>query len=369
MPQSETPTDRHRLAFRQALAGVPRGGRVAVLCHNDADGLSAGAVLARGLEAHGFEAVPRLVGRGGSAWDEAVADGIGRIDPALVVVTDLGVRAEPVAPGRPTILIDHHVPQGMPREAVVVSGYGEEPTPSSSLLAYRCLEALGDMRRLLWIAALGMIGDYGEKASFPELAQAREGATAKTLREATSLINAPRRSASGDAAPALDLLMRAGSPEEIVSGEHPETALLQAARDEVKRELDAARRLPPRFAGPVALIVMHSPCQIHPLVAQSWTGRLRKQIVIAANTGFREGYVHFAARTAGGQNLVRFLREQAPPGADPKAYGQGHEGASGGALPLADWELFLQGLGFPPEGRASRAGGRTSAGERQGKSA
>ncbi|TNC14559.1 DsbA family oxidoreductase [Methylobacterium terricola] len=56
--------------------------------------------------------------------------------------------------------------------------------------------------------------------------------------------------------------------------------------------------VPPLFADPVALIRGDSPCRIHPLVAQSWTHRLRRQVVIGANAGFREGFVHFAARSA-----------------------------------------------------------------------
>jgi single-stranded-DNA-specific exonuclease len=92
--------------------------------------------------------------------------------------------------------------------------------------------------------------------------------------------------------------MKAKGPKEILSGEHPETALLQAAREQVKLDLDTARRVPPKVKGDVALIRFHSPCQIHPLVAQAWHGRLRNNIVIAANTGYRPGWVHFATRTA-----------------------------------------------------------------------
>jgi hypothetical protein len=126
-----------------------------------------------------------------------------------------------------------------------------------------------------------------------------------------------------------------GHPREIISDQHPEQAELAEAKAEVKRAVDEARRIAPKFAGPVALILLDSPCQIHPLIAQSWTGRLRNNIVIAANTGLRQGYVHFAVRSATGQNLITFLRDKAPPGAgSDEAYGNGHEQATGGALNL-----------------------------------
>ena len=89
-----------------------------------------------------------------------------------------------------------------------------------------------------------------------------------------------------------------------------------AARAEVKRELDAARRVGPVVRGEVALIRFASPTQIHPLIAQQWRGRLRDKIVMAANTGYRPGWVHFAVRSGADRDLVAFLAEHRPPGAD-----------------------------------------------------
>jgi single-stranded-DNA-specific exonuclease len=37
-----------------------------------------------------------------------------------------------------TILIDHHVPQGSPEGATVISSYRQASVPSSNLLAYWC---------------------------------------------------------------------------------------------------------------------------------------------------------------------------------------------------------------------------------------
>jgi single-stranded-DNA-specific exonuclease len=65
--------------------------------------------------------------------------------------------------------------------------------------------AVGEQDDLLWLAALGLIGDRA--TPFPELetAEARWGKTA--LKDATSLVNAPRRTAAADPASALRLLM------------------------------------------------------------------------------------------------------------------------------------------------------------------
>lgn len=110
--------------------------------------------------------------------------------------------------------------------------------------------------------------------------------------------------------------------------------------------MDAAKRVPPLIVGDVALIRLDSACQIHPLIAQQWRGRLRDKIVIAANQGYRPGWVHFAARSATGRNLIDFLAVHRPANADGR-YGNGHAQATGGALRAADWNSFVTGLGLP----------------------
>jgi single-stranded-DNA-specific exonuclease len=330
-------------AFRQTVARFE--GPPLVLCHDDADGLSSGAILLRALSRAGREPAHRLVGRGENAWSAEIAAELQGREMGGLLVADLGLGPRPPRPDRPSIVIDHHVPTGDGGGATVISGHGLDPTPTSSLVAFRCAQALGEADDLLWLAAIGLIGDLGDKAPFEELAEAKRRYGATALRETVSLLNAPRRAAAGDARPALALLLKADSPKEILSGAHPELAALQTAREEVKRELETGRRVAPEVRGEVALIRLHSPCQIHPLVAQSWTGRLKGKIVLAANSGFRPGFVHFAARGGDGRDLVAFLAEHRPAGAD-HAYGQGHARATGGALRAEAWGEFLAGLGF-----------------------
>jgi single-stranded-DNA-specific exonuclease len=242
------------------------------------------------------------------------------------------------------LVIDHHVPTGEPA-AVTISGNGLDPEPPTALLAWWAAAALGDQANLLWLAAVGMIGDMAEEG-FPEMAtaQARWGKTA--LRDATSLVNAPRRTAVADAGPALRLLLASDGPKRITKGDDADALALHAAKAEVRAAMDRAKRVPPVVGGDVALILLHSPCQIHPLVAQQWRGRLKDKIVIAANAGYRPGWVHFAARSASGRDLIAFLAEHRPANADGR-YGNGHAQATGGALKNADWNGFIRELGFP----------------------
>lgn len=325
--------------WRDAAPGPPL-----ILGHFDADGLAAVAILKRSLD--GTEV--RLVGKGENPWSQALRSELASRRPAAIIATDLGVREGDILAGTPTVLIDHHVPTGVPGDALVISGNGCVPEPTSALLAYWCARAVGGGEDLLWLAATGLIGDMAEDAGFPELAEAQRRYGKTALRNAVSLINAPRRTASADATPALQLLLKCSSPKELLSGKHPETAQLLAAKEEVKAEMEAARRVAPKVRGEVALIPLASACQIHPLIAQQWRGRLKDKVVIAANRNYRPGWVHFAARTAAGHDLIDFFARRRPAGAGSE-YGSGHKAASGGALRHEQWNEFVSGLGFPEE--------------------
>jgi single-stranded-DNA-specific exonuclease len=337
-----------RRAFRDFLLELPAGRPVFIISHNDADGLAAAGIFSRALEASGRPVRVRVLKRGETPWSEAVKSEIMAGEPGGLIVADLGTRSGVIVPDLPTLIVDHHVPTGTPESATLISGYGYDPAPTSSLLAWWCASELVDASSLLWLAALGLIGDMAEGAGFPEMEEARARYGVTALRKATSLVNAPRRAASGDPGPALALLMSADGPKEITAGSGPEAAALRAAKDEVNVALEAGRRIGPKLRGEVALIRFDTPCQVHPLLAQTWRGRLKDKIVIAANAGYRPGWVHFAARTAQDTNLVEFLARNAPPGADEN-YGSGHAKASGGALGPQGWNTFIRQLGFGPE--------------------
>ncbi|WP_220149814.1 hypothetical protein [Sphingomonas aracearum] len=180
-----------RDAMREALARMDAGRPVLVVSHFDADGLAAAAVLVRALAAAGRRVEPLVLGKGETPWDAAVTERLRERAPGGVILADLGTRADPVLPGCATLVIDHHVPTGTPEGAITLSGNGLSPEPTTALLAWWAAGALGDVGDLLWLAAIGLIGDMEEGRAFPELmqAQARWGKTA--LREAVVLVNAP----------------------------------------------------------------------------------------------------------------------------------------------------------------------------------
>ena len=354
--------------FVQWTSALPRQHRVHILCDSDADGLPSGALLAHALRSAGFsEVIAEARLKGESAWNPHVLDRLRARSPEALIVADLGVRSEPLLPGVPTLLLDHHCPTGLPSaDTLVLSSYGEgDPTgdgkdvATTGLLAWWCARALvGDAQAQpwLWLAGISLLSDLGDKAPFPELALAKKLYGGGALRDATSLLNAPRRTATGDASAALRLLLQADSPKQVLSGEFPETAELQAAKSEVASALALARKLPPRFStrmreelgADLIAIRMDTPVQVHPLIATQWRARFPKSVIFGVNTGYRPGWVHFSGRAPAGINLIAWLKAHRPSEADAQ-YGNGHDQAAGGALPTAAWNRWATDVGFGPE--------------------
>lgn len=351
-----------RRAAADFLLPLDRAARVVVFCHFDADGLAAGALLGRTLTRLGFTNV-RVVpsARGESAFSAEARSRLATLDPAALIVADLGIDPAGVLPDVPTLYVDHHQWSAAPPGAVVVSGYRWDPIPTSSWLAFELLAPLADIDDLGWIGAVGAIGDLGEKAPWERLPGIRKRHTAKWLKEAVALVNAARRAPAFDVGTPLVLLMRCDSPRELAERDDLGADRLRGYRAEVNAELAIARRAAPRFASggsPFALVRLHSAAQIHPLVAQQWRGRLPGFAVIAANTGYLPGAVAFSVRTGRADlNLPLILQSVDLGDATGSSYGHGHDRASGGHLPTPLFARLLLALGFDPAIAASMGDG------------
>lgn len=339
-----------REAVARFFAGVAREARVVVFCHFDADGVAAGALFGRALERLGFTRVSVVHSeRGESAFKARARHRLAERAPAALVVTDLGVHEAGVLPGVPTLYVDHHRPEGIPGEpSTVVTGYPWEPIPASAWMAYDLLSPLADIGDLGWIAAVGTTSDLGDRAPWPALPAIRKRFGGKAIREAVSLVNAARRAGAFDVETALRLLMSADGPAVFLDEEHPDTVRLRAYRLEVQTELALARKTAPLFSatGPFALLPLDSPCQVHPLIAQQWRGRLKGHAVIAANRGYLPGVVAFSMRTSRQDLVLPEILRAIDLGEHEHDVGRGHDQASGGQLPPPLFNRLMDGLGF-----------------------
>ena len=347
--------------FRDFVDRLPGGcaSSIHILSDSDADGLPAAAILVRSMVRAGYAEVtaePRR--KFENAWLPEVRRRLAERNPDALIILDLGSRSGALLPGVPTLLIDHHAPRGIPPGTTLISAYGAEPTATAGLLAYWCALALVPeiADELVWLAAISLLSDLGDKAPFQELARARFLFGVTALKELTALLNAPRRSAAGDARPGLDLLLSGRSPKEMLKNPSPELTTLREAKQEVSMAMAAARKARPYFAtehrdelgADLVAVRVNTACQVHPLIAQLWRSRFPESVILCVNVGFRPGFVHFAGRAPQGIHLIQFLPLRTPEGADEN-YGGGHDQASGGALPVPIWNRFAADLGFGRE--------------------
>lgn len=352
---NQTPTlEAARDTFKAFVDRIQPDKSVVVLHDSDADGVTAGVVLQLALSRAEFENV-KLVApdRDRNAWTPANRERVIAAAPDSLFVLDLGSQSEPVIAGVPTCFIDHHRPEGVPPGDTLISAYTWEPIPNTSLLVWELCSSLTDISDLEltdisdldWIAAIGTISDLGEKAPFEMLAVAKSRYTAKYLKEASALINSARRASQYNPEVAVKALLTHNSPRSLVNSNTQEVEQLREARKEVQAAMEQAKKAAPVFSGNVALVRINSPCQIHPLIAQSWRTRLPKYIVMVANEGYTLERVNFSVRTASGINVLDFLKNvDLSPGEG--SYGHGHDSASGGSLPVERWNELLSSLGF-----------------------
>jgi len=167
---------------------------VSVACHSDADGLTSGLLAARTLERLGVPSVPIIpTGKGENVHQDPMREKIRRIAPQALIVTDMGSRADPIVPGLPTLIIDHHHPHGFPPGAVTVSAFGHEPIVSSSLLAWHLCAPLVSLDDLKWLGLLGVVGDLGTAFPFPDWTPLLKVYGGRHVTEAVALLNAAYR--------------------------------------------------------------------------------------------------------------------------------------------------------------------------------
>ena len=335
-----------RAAFRAFLDTCAPDQKIACLHDLDADGIAAAALWQRALERLGYTNLARMApGAERNAWVESSRQALAALEPERLFVLDLGAQPVQVLEGVPACFVDHHRPEGVHPQDTLITAYGWEPIPNTSLLIYDLCEGLVDLSDLEWVAAVGTLSDLGEKAPFEIIARAKKAHTAKYLKEATALVNAPSRFAEYDVDAAVRALLAFSSPREMVNSESADVQVLVEARAKVKSEMDEAKKSAPKFAGKVALIEINSPCRIHPLIAQRWRTQLPKFIVIAANSGYLAGRVNFSARAGSEFNVLDFL-QGFDIGEGEGSFGHGHDQASGGSLPVERWEKLKAAMGF-----------------------
>ena len=188
----------------------------------DADGLDAGVILHKTLVSLGLSPDlidVHLISKNSTIHDEVERAAMQGKDPKYIVVLDQGSRAAPPiidAPDTHSLIIDHHLSDEFPKNAMVlltwppppriviycllilqvVSACHYPPVATSALLTYEICKPLNpDISASCgYLCAMGTHGDLGNtlkwKPPFPDMTEVFKTHTKKAINEAVSLINA-----------------------------------------------------------------------------------------------------------------------------------------------------------------------------------
>lgn len=331
-----------RLKLKRFISGA--GESCLLLSHVDADGLCSAEIMKRFLTEQGIKVAHIYPHRGENAFTESTIQRISKLAPSSMIVLDLGIMDKKIASGIPILLIDHHRPHGIPKEAYVISSYGIDPSLPTSLLAYLLVREPNSPIDYAWLGALGAMGDLG--ADF-KLASVEEFADLpKTkLKDAEVLINSAKRSSSYDIDTAIDLLSDAKNIETLIDKRDQRVRKLAEYRKEVNNEVRRCRHEPPIFRWKVAMVAFESRCDIQGLIAETWRRLLSRYIVIAANFGYIEGKVAYVIRSQTDVNLIEFMESMRPAGYDQHIC-FGHDHAGGGIIEKEIWKDVAEKMGF-----------------------
>lgn len=309
---------------------------MAVLYHGDADGIASAALARHATERLGAGVVGLTPARGESVYDAPLARALVAASPRLAVILDTGARPGATWPV-PTVVVDHPPTERAPR----VEAFVHDPAAvATATMTLALLEPLADLSDRAWLAAVGALGDRGERArAEPVVAEATRRFGSAALREVVALVNAAGRASAPANEIAFEALSAAESPRALLDPDHGPAAVLRAKRREVADAVARCRRVPPRVIGRWAVIELHERCRVHGVVASAWARRLAPRIVLVANRGFVPGRVHLSVRSHEEIDLRAALRPLLPEGGAD--YAAGHARATGAILDVGTYEGLL----------------------------
>ena len=363
-PASEEALEAARAFIRECATS---GKRTLIVPDKDADGLSSGVTLYRTLTCLGLDPSlisVHLIQKGSNIHDEAERAAMAAKQPGYIVVLDQGSRGGPPViddPACKSLILDHHLSDDFPQNATVASACHFPPVATTSLLTYEICKTLEPSiaEPCAYLCCIGTHGDLGNTLKwlppFPDMKEAFKLHTKKSINDAVSLLNAPRRTAKFDVITSWEALMASSGPKDLLNN-----GRLQAARAEINEEVELNTHTPPKFSqdGRIAVLRINSKAQVHPVIATRWAGYLNSkalEIVMVANSGYLEGMVNFSCRIARCArnndppvNIIDSLKAAADLSTDGlrdrmgENFARGHKEASGGIVSTETFEELME---------------------------
>ncbi len=149
--------------LKKVLEGRRKG---ILLYHNDPDGITSAALILRFFS--GFEAVPRK----GPVMDDVFVRELAEREPQVLVFLDIPADQEREKlllmkeKGIQIVVVDHHIAEwNLNRDGILHINprfRKKDAYIPAACVVYKALFLLGfDVKRLSWLACIGIVGDYG----------------------------------------------------------------------------------------------------------------------------------------------------------------------------------------------------------------
>lgn len=321
--------------FLENISDIDKKDRIIILTHVDSDGVSSGVLLYKVLTDKDYKNIDIIYPKKGeNGYSERIKNLINSSKPDFLFFMDLGSYPLNFDNIRKIILIDHHKPEGIPNNGVLLSSFPPPPYISTSYLAYLLLKEI-NYNPKDYLGLIGEVGDYGLEVDAPYFKELIKKYKKKNISLVSSLINSARRVKEFDIKTSLKYLINSENFEDLLIDSEYMKKLLYY-KDVIKEDVDKWKRTKPKFIKNIAIIEINSPNLIHPIIAQIWRNVLEKYIIICANFGYLKDKVSFSIRTNLDISLLSFLRKYLKPSIE-EDLGFGHERATGGIIDLEKW--------------------------------
>lgn len=337
------------------LKNIKSRDNVIIIYNNDADGICS-CILIKKLLEKTAKAVPYIISQP-MPTEKNLIRKIQTTLPTKIVFLDLAIDQQQDVLKKlvrlcDILIIDHHQITKDANSPDVVHCNPRFNNPkiyqSATYLAYKICEEITDMSEHLWIAAVGMIGDYNLDDSQDLVNQVREKCEIKEgklydsfLGRIADMISSARATRELTCEQMVEILGKAKSPEDFQKTEGSEKMVeaYKAVENEfVAIEHDAEANT--ESIGNLVLYNLKSKFTLGSAVSTRLSEKYTKKMLVIYSK--EKGKIHISARNQKGAFNVAKILQKAAQGLNASA--GGHDRAAGATVDEKDWEIFRERL-------------------------
>ncbi len=316
---------------------------VIVVFHNDVDGICSCAIISKYLSYIGVK--PYVISQP-MPPDKNLLRRIQTGMPNKIIILDLAIDQHPMTVNKvkgysDVLIIDHHLISKDLNSQNVIHYNPRFSSPkiyqSASYLCYKICSKLIDMSDSLWIAALGIIGDYETSYSTDVLKEAEKKYDIKLFNKLAAIIDSVRATRSMTCEQMVNLVLSVKEPSQMLTEEM--VGSYQKIENETMATMIDSEKSMERV-GDMLLYNIKSHFNIRSVIATMLSEKYKNKFVaVYERIGSK---INVAARDQAMKwNCDKVLRKAVR---GLRASAGGHEAAGGATLDAKDWDEFKQNL-------------------------